>query len=284
MHEVGERSVLGAVGVVVFIHVFGIEAVVPREHGLSGRAVVLVGEVVFHVALTAHQTALFVAREGGPVLAASGEPVLERNGVELQFHGGGVVAGGAADASVHDVHLGAVVVEIAAPHRVAVGGHPLRYGRNLAVPAGGGHVALAVGRVAVDAVYFENVLDRVGMTARLVVFVHERIAQPQILQIRLRRPEALGQRIHAVVLAEVHRTLVFRHDGTFVVLAIGGVLAGEGLFKGRGVERVRGKAAIVNGGLHHGGIVLTARADDGTGNDNACHEHVHLIHLPPPCS
>ena len=282
MHEIRERAVVRAVGVVVFIHVFRIEAVVPREHGLARRAVVLVGEVVFHMALAAHQAALFVARERCPVLAASGKPVLERDGVELKLHVRGVVAGGAADAFVHHVHLRAVFVEVAAPHAVAFRGHPLRNVRHLAVPAGGGHVALAVRRVAVDAVDIQNVLHRVGMAARLVVFIHEGIPQPQILQVRLGRLEALGKRIHAVVLAEVHRTLVFRHHRRFVVLPVGRVLQREGLFKFRGLQRIGGKAAVVDGRLHHTGVVFTACKKKGTYKYRARREHRCLIHQPPP--
>ena len=96
------------------------------------------------------------------------------------------------------------------------------------------------------------------MAAGLVVFVHEGIAQPEVLQVGLGVLVALGQGIHVVVLVERHRALVLGHDGRLVVFLVRGVLMREGLLVGRDAGLARGQAGLVFRGLQFGVHVLAA--------------------------
>ena len=263
MHPVGEGpaaavGLLGPVALVVFIHVAGAEALVPGEDGTARGPVVLVGEVVFHMALGTDQGALLVAGELVPVLAGTLQPVLERFGVGAQLHGGRIVAVAAADGLVHlaDGVLAAEGVHVLGPEGVTVLADPFHHLGGLAVPAGGGQTALFP--VAVDAVDVDEVLDGIGVAAGLVVFVHEGIAQPEVLQVGLGVLVALGQGIHVVVLVERHRALVLGHDGRLVVFLVRGVLMREGLLVGRDAGLARGQAGLVFRGLQFGVHVLAA--------------------------
>ena len=187
---------------VVLVHVFGVKAVVPGKHGLGGGAVVLVGKVVFHMALGAHEAALLITRKLGPVLPATLQPVFERLGVGAQFHGHRIMAVGATDGFVLAVDLVHTTefVDIFGPEGIAVLLDPFHHIGGFAVPAGGGQAALAVGGKAVDAVVVDKVLDGIGVATGFIVFVHKGITQPQVFEVGLGVFESLGQRVDVVVL------------------------------------------------------------------------------------
>ncbi len=251
---------LGAVALVVLVHVFGVLAGVPGEDRTQLGAVVLVGKVVFHMALGADQGTFFVAAELVPVLSAAFEPVLERLGVGAQLHGGRVVAVGAADGFVSGVDgfLAAKFVDVLGPEGIAVLGDPVHHARRFAVPAGGGHVALAVRAKAVEAINIDKVFHRVGVPARFIVFIHKRVAQPEIFKIGLGVLEALGQRVDAVVLVVGHGAFVLRHHLVFVVFHVRSVLLRKGCLEGGNARFRCGNARLVGGGLELGGNIFTA--------------------------
>ena len=57
-----------------------------------------------------------------------------------------------------------------------------------------------------------KIVNGVGVAARFIVFIHERIAQPEVFQVGLGMFEALGQGIHVVILVIGNRPLIFGHD------------------------------------------------------------------------
>ena len=70
------------------------------------------------------------------------------------------------------------------------------------------------------------------MAAGIVILVAERIAQPQIFQIRLRLVhDRSAVAVAAVFLAEVDAALIFRQRHALVVLLIRGVFARENSFE-----------------------------------------------------
>ena len=289
VHPVGELALeAGHVHIaVVFIHAvdgFGREAVLPREDRALGGAVAGIVEVVFHMALGAHERTHLAAGELCGVLAHGLQIILERLAVELELHGFGVVAGRAADGIVvRDFRT--ELVEVLGPEIVAVLLDPLHHLGGLAVPAGGGHPALFT--VPVDAVDFEDVVDRIRVAARFTVFVHEGIAEPQVLEVGLGPLlVAFGQRIHVVVLHEVDGALILAHERGFVVAVVAGGLKGKVLAKRRGLVVVGVlQARLVDRGLQFGcGHVVAAR---GKSQGGAHHRQpdqsvkYSAIHRPP---
>ncbi len=246
MHPVGERAVLGTVILVVLVYVLGVLALVPGEDRPGRRAVVLVGKVVFHMALGADQRPHFVAGDRVHIPAGTLQPVLERLGIETQFHGPRIMAGRTADGVIPRVELRAELVDVLGPEAVAVLLDPFHHLGRLAVPAGGGQTALF--RIAVDAVDVQKILYRVGVAAGFIVLVHEGVAEPQVFQVRLRVLEALGQRVRDVVFMIGHGTLVFGHDRGLVVLFERSVLLGKNRLEGRAAQLVGGESGLVFGG------------------------------------
>ena len=293
MHEVGERAglavrALGAVALVILVHVLGVLAVIPWEDRAQGRAVVLMREIVFHMALGADQGTLLIARELVPVLIAALQPVLERFGIEAQLHGSGIMAVGAADGFVHtvDLVLAAEFVDVLGPEFVAVLLDPVHHLGGLAVPAGGGHLALAVGAVAVQTVDVHEILDSVGVAAGFVVLVHEGITQPKVFQIGLGVFEALGQGIDIVILVVGDGPLVLGHHLGFVVFLIRGVLFGKFGLEGRNAGFVFFDVGFVGWGLQfRRNIVAAAEQRRSQQRRNGqSHSADMLIHtLPSLC-
>ncbi len=232
IHEVafesGSRGI--AVGLVVGVDLLGILALAPGEDGLLGRAETLVLEIVFHVALAAHECALFVARQGLEILALGFQVILQRHGIEAQFHVGRIMAGGAADGVLVHIDFFAEFVEVFGPEIVAVFADPFVHLGALAVPAGGGQIRFF--SIAVQAVDVQDVLHGVSVAARRLVFVAEGVAEPEILEIRLGVLVAFRQGIDVVVLVVGYGPTVLGHDLGFVVSEECFVVQGEFSLKG----------------------------------------------------
>ena len=85
----------------------------------------------------------------------------------------------------------------------------------------------------IDAVNMQKVVNGIGMAARFVVFIHERIAQPEVFQIGLGMFEALGQGIHIVIFVIGNRPFIVGHDLVFVIFHVRSVLLRELFFESR---------------------------------------------------
>ena len=272
---------------VIFIHavyLFGREALFPREMRALGRAVAGIVEIVFHMALRAHQRTHFRAGQPSRILARKLQIILERFAVELKLHVFSIVAGGAADGVVVR-HLRAELVDILGPEIIPVLPDPFHHPGGLAVPAGGGQAALFP--IAVDTVDFQKVVYGVGMPPRLTVFVHEGVAQPQVLEVGLGGLRvALGQTVHIVVLHEVDRALVPGHHFAFVVAAVRGILKRERILElRRAVVFGILEARLVHGSLEfRRGYVIAGgqqpKRGKYRGNTGGTGEHLS-IHRPP---
>lgn len=145
--------------------------------------------------------------------------VLQRFGIEAQFHVGRVMAGGAADAHVVFIEIFPELVEVLGPELVSVFLDVMHHLRRFTVPAGGGHVAFL--RIAVDAVDMQNVPYGMGMPAGSPVFVAERIAEPEVFQVRLGMFVAFRQGTDVIIFVVIDRPTVLRHDFRFIVAHIG---------------------------------------------------------------
>ncbi|GEM_PF-6585050 len=176
------------------------------------------------------------------------------------------MAVGAADGILDQVDLVAVLVEVLGPEAIALSLEPDVHLRRLAVHAGRRQTGLLT--VAVDPVDVEDVLHRVGVTARRPILVTERVAEPEVLQVGLGMIVAFGQRVDVIMLVVGHGAVVLGHDLRFVVALVGLVVQRELGLEGGVADLVGGQSGLELRGPRLGRLAGTAGQDQD-------HSHRH---------
>ncbi len=178
-----------------------------------------------------------------------------------------------------DLVRGAEAVDIHGPELVAIFPDPVHHFGRLAIPACGWQKPLFA--IAVNAVYVYKVIYRAGMAPGFIVFIHEGIAEPKVLQIWLRIFVALGQRIDIVILVIWDGALVDGHLLVTVVPHVCFILVGELGLKGIHADILGIDACFVDWRLKIHIHIIAACAKQGCANKNCCKRHKSFNHIPP---